>query len=95
MAAFFDTITFAEAEARFATVDCCFSPVLDLGEALTSEATRSRGLVRTGAGPGDLQALFPAYVDGEPPRPRPARREARSDDVSTIATETERGPTCP
>lgn len=76
VAAFFAGLTLDEAAARFSDVDCCFSPVLDLGEALTSEQTLSRGLVQPGAGPGDLQALFPAYVDGEPPRMRPALRAA-------------------
>lgn len=71
LAAFFGAMTLAEAVGRFEGVDCCFSPVLDLGEALTSDETRSRGLVRPGADAGDLQALFPAYIDGERPRPRP------------------------
>lgn len=70
VAAFFFGLDFAEALERFERVDCCFSPVLDLGEALSSEQTRARGLVRAGSRPDDLQALFPAYVDGEPPGSR-------------------------
>ena len=72
VAEFFRGLTYEEAVLRFSEVDCCFSPVLDLGEALTSEQTVSRGLVQAGTDPGDLQALFPAYVDGERPRTRPS-----------------------
>jgi alpha-methylacyl-CoA racemase len=62
--------------AAFASVDCCFSPVLDLGEALKSPHHRSRGLVRESEA-GSLQALFPALVDGVAPALRePLRTEA-------------------
>ena len=71
LAVFFKSLSLAEAASRFADVDCCFSPVLDLEEALTSEQLRSRGLVRREPASGALQALFPAYVDGEEPRVRP------------------------
>lgn len=76
LAAYFEARTFDDSLALFADVDCCFSPVLDLGEALTSQQTRSRGLVRPGERPGDLQALFPAYVDGERPQTRSRLRSA-------------------
>ena len=71
LASFFTAISLEQASALFSHVDCCFSPVLDLGEALTSEQVRARGLVRPGPAPGDLQALFPAVIDGKPPRLRP------------------------
>src|SRR5262249_53397091 len=71
VAAFFRSLSLAEATSRLADVDCCFSPVLDLEEALTSEQLRSRRLVRREPTSGALQALFPAYVDGEEPRVRP------------------------
>lgn len=70
IASFFASLGFEESLARLGSVDCCFSPVLDLEEALTSEQTRSRGLVQAGPAKGDLQALFPVYVDGQPPRGR-------------------------
>jgi alpha-methylacyl-CoA racemase len=61
--------------AAFESVDCCFSAVLDLGEALDSSHHRSRGLVRR-SGAGSLQALFPALVDGVVPALRePFRTE--------------------
>jgi crotonobetainyl-CoA:carnitine CoA-transferase CaiB-like acyl-CoA transferase len=47
-------------------MDCCVSPVLDLAEAVASPHHSERGLVRRTA-EGELQALFPALIDGEPP----------------------------
>ncbi len=64
VAVFLASLTFEQAIARFAGVDCCLSPVLDLGEALTSPQVRERGLVR------GAQALFPAKFDGETTAPR-------------------------
>ncbi len=63
----------AECLARFVPADCCFTPVLSLAEAIESEQCRSRRLVRR-APSGVLQALFPAWVDGEPPASRPPLR---------------------
>ena len=70
LSTFFATQALDAIETRFAGIDCCLSPILDLEQALGSEQTRSRRLVQKGASPGDLQALFPAYVDGKPPRLR-------------------------
>jgi alpha-methylacyl-CoA racemase len=72
VAKFFAPSTLEVTLARFADVDCCLSPVLDLREAMTSEHTRSRRLVRHTDDTDELQALFPAYVDGEPPERRTA-----------------------
>lgn len=68
------TLTLAECVERFAPADCCFTPVLTLAEALESEQLRARKIVRR-APTGALQALFPAWVDGEPPA---TRRSARN-----------------
>ncbi len=59
VAAWFARLTLDQALARFDGIDCCLSPVLDLGEALTSEQVTERGLVQ------GAQALFPAKFDGE------------------------------
>jgi crotonobetainyl-CoA:carnitine CoA-transferase CaiB-like acyl-CoA transferase len=75
-----------ECIARFASADCCFSPVLDLGEALASPHHRGRGLVRPAAD-GALQALFPAQVNGIPPAARPRLRPA---DAAPVATNHEK-----
>jgi crotonobetainyl-CoA:carnitine CoA-transferase CaiB-like acyl-CoA transferase len=74
VASMFRQVTLADCEQRFGAADCCFAPVLELSEAVRSPHVRSRGLVhRTAA--GELQPLFPAVVDGEPPSPRPPLRE--------------------
>lgn len=66
----FRQLTLEECERRFGPADCCFAPVLELAQAVESAHVRSRGLVHR-TGDGELQPLFPAIVDGEPPRPRP------------------------
>ncbi len=72
--ALFASMTFAEAIGTFEPADCCFAPVLTLEEAAASPYHAARGLLRRG-GDGDLQALFPALIDGEPPKSRPPLRE--------------------
>ncbi len=66
LAAFFGSMAFDRVMERFHSVDCCLSPVLDLGEALTSTQVKRRGLVRPHN--GDFQALFPAMFDGQAAR---------------------------
>ena len=73
VATFFAGLTVAECVARFSEADCCFTPVLTVGEAMESPHIRSRGLVRRNDA-GDLQALFPARVDGAAPASRPPAR---------------------
>lgn len=71
LAAHFATLTMAECVIRYGATDCCVTPVLTLGEGLASEHCQARGLVRRGEA-GDLQALFPAHVDGVAPATRRA-----------------------
>lgn len=75
------SMTLAEARARFGAVDCCFSVVQDLGQALASDHISARRLVRSDAD-GRLQALFPAWVDGEAPR---LRRPLTHSDLREVA----------
>lgn len=69
VAAFFAAQTLAQCNERFDGVDCCFNQVLELQDAVNTPHMRERKLVVQDAY-GDYQALFPAYVDGEPPAPR-------------------------
>ena len=73
LAAFFEQHEAADIGMRFEGVECCLSPVLDLGEALESQQTLARGLVKSGE--SGLQALFPAYFDGQTAAPRPSLRK--------------------
>ena len=71
---FFADLTLAECIARFVPADCCFTPVIGLDEAIESDPTQARGLVRR-APTGQLQALFPARVDGAVPASRAPMRD--------------------
>jgi alpha-methylacyl-CoA racemase len=73
LTSFFAGRGLAEIEAQFAGVDCCLSPVLDLGEALSSQQVRDRGFVRRAD--GALQTLFPATFNGQRTAPRAPLRE--------------------
>ncbi len=54
-------------------VDCCFEAVLEPEELPAHPQVAARGLlVETG---GLMQALFPALLDGQGPRPRTEVRE--------------------
>jgi alpha-methylacyl-CoA racemase len=71
---YFAGLDLAECIARFEPADCCFTPVVGLAEAIESKHTQARGLVRR-APSGQLQALFPARVDGEVPASRTSMRD--------------------
>ena len=87
LSTYFATLSAAEILARFDGVDCCLSVINDLGEAIGNEHTIERKLVRRNAD-GELQALFPAWVDGLPPAARPT--------IRFIPTPAEEGvPQCP
>ncbi len=76
VAALFLAGTRAEWDARLATVDCCYHPVLDYAEVAASPQVAARGLVRPVAAasgiPAHMETAFPAFVDGAaPPRRDP------------------------
>jgi alpha-methylacyl-CoA racemase len=79
----FAVLNLAECSGRFAIVDCCFSPVLDMEEAMESEQILQRGLVRKSA-QGELQALFPAIVDGAAPMTREPIQICDRDSVAMV-----------
>ena len=66
VAGFFAGLTLEECQRRFGEMDCCFNQVLELQDAVATPHLRTRKLVVKG-GDGQYQALYPAYVDGEPP----------------------------
>lgn len=78
VAAFFADQTLEQCNARFGAVDCCFNQVLELHEAVNTPHLQARKLVVQDAD-GQYQALFPAYVDGEPPGMRAPFRENETD----------------
>lgn len=74
LADYFATLSLAACTQRFAAPDCCVTAVLSVGEAMESPHVRHRDLIRRGPA-GDLQALFPARIDGEAPVLRTGVRE--------------------
>ncbi|TWG92807.1 crotonobetainyl-CoA:carnitine CoA-transferase CaiB-like acyl-CoA transferase [Mesorhizobium sp. J18] len=77
LADWFGAKTRSELAETFAAADCCLTVVNDLGEALDQAQVRERQLVRKGPS-GELQALFPVWIDGAPPRSRPAPIECET-----------------
>lgn len=65
---YFAGLSADECDQRFGHVDCCFNRVSNLAQALDSEHIQARRLVLKQG--GVMQALMPAYVDGQPPAPR-------------------------
>ncbi|MEE8277094.1 MAG: CoA transferase [Alphaproteobacteria bacterium] len=52
-------------------VECCFEAVLDVAEVTAHPQILARGFARTHLSPEPLvEVLFPARIDGAPPRPR-------------------------
>lgn len=57
-------------------VDCCYQPVLDPAELPRHPQILARKMLApSGAGNGAIEALYPAWIDDQPPEPRPAYAE--------------------
>ena len=69
VAAFFGAQPLEEILLRFAEADCCLSPVLDIASAAQTPHAQARRIVRR-TEDGLTQALFPVWVDGQPPSAR-------------------------
>ncbi|MGW9333593.1 CaiB/BaiF CoA transferase family protein [Bosea sp. NPDC055594] len=72
---YFGALPLDECLARFAQADCCISPVLDLAEALRLDRVSERRLVRRSA-QGELEAVFPALINGKAPQARTSIQSA-------------------
>ncbi len=74
VAAFFKGEVRAHWDVRFAAVDCCYHPVLDVAEIAAHPQNAARSLIRAqdGIDGGALSVLLPVWTDGAPPAPRPA-----------------------
>ncbi|TYO95768.1 crotonobetainyl-CoA:carnitine CoA-transferase CaiB-like acyl-CoA transferase [Geothermobacter ehrlichii] len=59
-----------EWQRRLARVDCCFEPVLEQDEVPGHPHVRQRRLLQIHDRERRIEVLFPAWVDGEPPRQR-------------------------
>ncbi len=69
----FAALPIAECRRRFVRADCCFTELVALDAAVDGNRVRERALVRRDAPDRPWQALYPAWVDGEPPESRKPR----------------------
>ncbi|MET0442088.1 MAG: CoA transferase [Casimicrobiaceae bacterium] len=69
---YFASTSIADCRERFVPADCCWGELVTLDAAVASERMRARRLVRRDPA-GAWQALYPAWVDGEPPLLRKPR----------------------
>ena len=82
VAALLASAPLAHWEARLSEIDHCFEPLREFGELEAHPQIAARGLVqRTGGPEPRVEILYPAWVDGEPPRPRPPVRFASADAI--------------
>ncbi|MBK8174199.1 MAG: CoA transferase [Rhodospirillales bacterium] len=77
--ALFASRTLPEWDALLTGADCCYQAVLDLAEVPSHPHIAERGLICQKQGYMDV--LFPAFVNGAPPSPRPTVAEAPPTDV--------------
>lgn len=85
VAALFASMPLAQWEARLSEIDHCFEPIRELGELDAHPQIAARRLVqRTGGPEPRVEILYPAWVDGEPPRPRAPVRLVQADVVLAI-----------
>ena len=62
--------------------DCCFHPVVPMTEVVEHPQIKARGLAQQAADdPSLIETLFPAWVDGAPPKGRVGVRFTTADDV--------------
>ncbi len=68
--------------ARLADVDCCFQAVLEPEEVTADPHLKARGLINKSRGAEQrVEVLFPAFFDGQGPRPRAPLREVPAERV--------------
>jgi crotonobetainyl-CoA:carnitine CoA-transferase CaiB-like acyl-CoA transferase len=80
LAALFATKTAAQWEEILGPVDCCFGVVVSPDEVAMHPQIIARGMVAA-RDDATVEALFPAWVDGQKPQPRPAPVIAEARDV--------------
>ncbi len=80
VAAFFGAEPRETILTRFAQADCCLSPVLDIASAAETPHAKARGIVQRTA-EGATQAVFPVWVDGQPPSARGPLRHAQKHSI--------------
>lgn len=77
----FASATWMDWQQRFAGVDCCFEPILDHTEVVTHPHVRQRQLLQLQTTEERHDALFPAWVDDQPPPPRQPLQQITAEDA--------------
>lgn len=72
VAALFAGADLSHWQACFAGVDCCFEPILNHHEVPQHPHVRQRQLLQSENAVGTFDALFPAWINDQPPHPRSA-----------------------
>ncbi len=63
-------------------LDCCFHAVVEIDRLAEHPQIKARGMIaRDSQTPGVVQTLYPAWLDGSPPKTRDALRTASCEDV--------------
>lgn len=84
VAVLFKGRTRAEWDACLGTVDCCYHPVLDIGEVEAHPQNAARGLIKPQAGleaDNAKSVLQPFWTDGQAPSARRAMRDVEAAEV--------------
>jgi crotonobetainyl-CoA:carnitine CoA-transferase CaiB-like acyl-CoA transferase len=66
----FATASLRDWQQRFDMVDCCFEPILEHAEVVAHPQVMQRQLLQSQSTEDRHDALFPAWVDDQPPPPR-------------------------
>lgn len=72
LAALFATASLGDWQQRFDVVDCCFEPILEPAEVVAHPQVQQRQLLQSERSGPRYDALFPAWVNDQPPSPRPS-----------------------
>jgi alpha-methylacyl-CoA racemase len=73
----------AEWQRRFSGVDCCFESILEPTEVAVHPQVQQRQLLQTHGTGGRQDALFPVWVDDQPPTPRRGLRQVSTAEALT------------
>lgn len=84
VAAIFRTRTRAEWDDLLGKIDCCYHPVLDIGEVEAHPQNAARGLVKVQPGletENAMSVLLPFWINDAPPQPRKPMSEVYAGDI--------------
>jgi len=82
VAALFAGAHFSHWQEHFADIDCCFEPILNHQEVPQHPHVRQRQLLQSENAAGTFDALFPAWIDDQPPQPRKALKRISSEQIT-------------